>query len=475
MFLRHSMALALIALSGLPIVAQEKPISRIIFGSCLHQDKPAPIWKAMNAFNPEVFIWLGDIIYADTDDMQVMRAKYDTLLASEGYKQILAKKIPILATWDDHDYGKNDAGFEYSKKVESQKEFLRFYGVSPDSPLHTQEGIYHSRVFGPTGKRIQVIMLDERYFRSPVKRGGRPDPSFNSRAPEYLPNTDADATILGERQWKWLEEELKVPAEIRLIGSSVQILSEDHPFEKWANFPNERTKLFKLISDTQAKGVIILSGDRHLAELSMVRDAVGYPLYDITSSGFNQAFKSYRPAEKNRHRVSSMSYGDNFGVITVDWTKEEPLISLQVRDDEGDIRIHEKIPLSAIQENSKFSMPVASQDQPKPSDGAIGPKEAREKVDSEVTVEMKVAAGRKLGTRILLNSEKDFRSKANFTISMEKDALTGKYKEATEKTFIGKTIRVKGKVTVYNNQPEIKLTDEKYLEILAESKKDEKK
>ena len=125
-------------------------------------------------------------------------------------------------------------------------------------------------------------------------------------------NTDPGATFLGDEQWKWLEEQLKKPAEVRLLVSSIQVISDDHPFEKWMNIPKEREKLYALLNTTQANGVIILSGDRHLAEVSLDTKAIGYPLYDVTSSGFNQASKNWRAPEKNEHRVAVMPYGDNF-------------------------------------------------------------------------------------------------------------------------------------------------------------------
>src|SRR5437879_8884535 len=153
--------------------ADEPPLSRIAFGSCAKQDKPQPIWDAVVETKPQRFISLGDNIYADTEDMDVMRAKYALLDKQPGYQK-LKKTCPILATWDDHDYGANDAGAEYPKKREAQQVFLDFFGVPKDDPRRKQEGVYNAQVFGPKGKRVQVILLDGRYFRSPLKKGFKP-------------------------------------------------------------------------------------------------------------------------------------------------------------------------------------------------------------------------------------------------------------------------------------------------------------
>jgi alkaline phosphatase D len=337
-------ALALVALAlfgpGASAAPGERPLRRIAFGSCARQTEPQPIWDRIVGTRPELFLFIGDNIYADTEDMAVMRAKYQQLGALPGYRRLL-RTCPVLATWDDHDYGVNDAGAEYPKRVESQQVFLEFFKEPADSPRRKRPGVYDARVFGPPGKRVQVILLDTRYFRSRLKR------QDGSSSP-YVANTDPEATMLGDAQWRWLEAQLRAPAEVRIIASSIQVVPEDHGSEKWMNLPRERERLFRLIKETGAGGVLFISGDRHLAELSMMDGGVGYPLYDLTSSGLNAGSKSWRRYEVNRHRVGTMNWGDNFGMIEIDWEREDPQIRLQVRDVDGDIAIQRKIHLSTL-------------------------------------------------------------------------------------------------------------------------------
>src|SRR5258707_14083938 len=89
----------------------KKPLSRIAFGSCAHQDRDQPIWGPIVKEKPELFLFIGDAIYADTEDMEVMRKKYKALAAKPGYQKLL-ETCPVLATWDDHDYGGEDVGAE---------------------------------------------------------------------------------------------------------------------------------------------------------------------------------------------------------------------------------------------------------------------------------------------------------------------------------------------------------------------------
>lgn len=343
---------------GVAVAAEETPLSRIAFGSCANQDKPQPIWEAVVETKPERFLFLGDNIYADTDDMNLLRKKYALLGEQPGY-QLLKKTCPVLATWDDHDYGANDAGAEYPRKKESQQIFLDFFGVGKDDPRRKQEGVYSAQVIGPPGKRVQIILLDGRYFRSPLKKEfvpGEPGDGFRGK---YSPNTDPKATLLGEAQWRWLEAQLRVPAEVRLIGSGIQVVPDEHGSEMWANLPHERQRLFRLIRETKANGVVFLSGDRHLAEIARLpadhKDGVGYPLYDITSSSLNVPSGNFTPAktrfsnEINSYRVGLTYFEVNFGNVLIDWAEADPVLRLQVRDEKGGVILQHRLKLSQLQ------------------------------------------------------------------------------------------------------------------------------
>jgi alkaline phosphatase D len=457
-----------VALVAGPAAGQDRPLTRIAFGCCSDQDKPLPIFDAIADQKPELYLAMGDNIYADLkrepglDEMASMKVKYQKLAALPGWQR-LAKTCPMLATWDDHDFGKNDAGAEYPHKDESQQLHLDFFGVPKDSPRRTQKGVYNAKVIGPAGKRVQVILMDARYFRSKLKKDKRPLPG--TRIVPYLPNTDPEATMLGAEQWKWLADQLRQPAEVRLLVSSIQVVADEHPFEKWANLPLERDRLYKLLRDTRANGLVILSGDRHLGEISMDPKAIGYPLFDVTSSGLNQGTKTWRaPTEPNRHRIAMMAHGDNFGLLTVDWSAADPKISVQVRDVAGEIAIKETFPLSLLRPGAAVAgLPH------KPGEGAISPRDAVRRIGQQVVIEMKVqATGQpKGGGRLFLNSEKDFRSELNFTVVLNAAAMKGKWAKATGETFKDTVIRVTGTVSEYRGSPQIQVDDEKHIQVIG--------
>jgi alkaline phosphatase D len=319
-----------------------RPVTRITVGSCIRQNRPQPIWEAVARFRADVLLLLGDNIYGDTEDMAELRAAYDVLAANPGFAP-LRRDVPIIAVWDDHDYGVNDGGREYPRRRESQQVFCDFFGVTADSPRRQREGIYHAITCGPPGRRVQFIGLDTRYHRSPLK--ALPREQRVKGGGFYVPDPDPAATFLGADQWAWLATVLTEPAEIRIVLSSIQVAATEHGFEKWANFPVERERLFKTIREAEATGVIIVSGDRHAAEVSRMpagADALAYPLYDLTASSLNQVIRRSEPPEPNRFRMGDRYHGTNFGTIEIDWkepppTGQTPLaaVTLAIRDAQG--------------------------------------------------------------------------------------------------------------------------------------------
>lgn len=294
----------------------------IAFGSCNKQTKTNALWDEILMQHPNVWIWGGDIVYADTDNMEKLEANYKKQLQQNGYTDII-KMAKILGTWDDHDYGKNDAGKEFTKKKESQQLLLDFLGVPKDDARRVREGVYHSEVFETEKGNVKVILLDTRYFRTALKRSKK-----NKK--RYEPNAYGKGTLLGELQWYWLENDLKQSnADFNIIVSSIQVLSGEHGFETWANFPHEVDKLKQLIASTNAKGVILISGDRHISEFSKIKvPNVAYPLIDFTSSGLTHSYTNFK-GEPNKNRVGKVVSDISFGVIKINF--ETRNVTFQMR------------------------------------------------------------------------------------------------------------------------------------------------
>lgn len=306
----------------------EKKDFVIAFGSCNRVDLPNLLWDDILNTDPDVWIWGGDNIYADTDDMKALRAMYDQQKNEPGYRK-LAQTTDVLGTWDDHDYGLNDGGVEFKAKAASQQEFLNFMNVPESSELRKRKGVYNSKNYVIDGHEVRIILLDTRYFRTPLT----PDTETDKR---IKPNEYGVGTILSDTQWNWLEKELQnSTADFNIIVSSIQYLSQEHGFEAWGNFPHEVDRLAKLIDDTKPKGVVVLSGDRHISEFSKINlEGIDYPLIDFTSSGLTHAYREFS-GEPNKYRVGEVVYTESFGILEFDFKAKT--VDFKIVGDNGNV------------------------------------------------------------------------------------------------------------------------------------------
>lgn len=368
----------------------ERTVTRLAFGSCATMEKPQPFWEHINAYAPDVWLWLGDTVYADSPrpraDTAEERARivldrmpelYREQRAEPGYAA-LREQAFVAGVWDDHDYGKNDAGADWIGREEAQQHFWDFYDEPAASARRELPGTYRAIRFGPPGRTVQLILLDTRFFRSPLPRI---EESANhdwllGQPGRYEVNDDPTATVLGEAQWEWLEQVLREPADLRLLVSSIQVVADDHRWEKWGNFPAERRRLFRLLRETGANGVVILSGDRHSGELSLLDPArephpdftaPGYPLYDLTSSALTQSRPTNFAAQQegrwaspvshrheiNRHRIGSVLRYNHYGTLTIDWEAPEgPQLTLELVTDHGTPMLRQRLSLAALADDS---------------------------------------------------------------------------------------------------------------------------
>lgn len=339
--------------------ALDRSLTRIAFGSCAKQSKEQPIWDAVLATQPDLFVFLGDNIYGDTRDMDELRGKYSQLAAKPGFKKLRAS-TPLLAVWDDHDYGENDAGADYPMKDQSRQIFLDFWREPADSPRRSRNGIYASYLFGPEQRRVQVILPDLRYNRTPIARQDLGGTSYDEweaakrKAGGEVPGPyarlpDHDATMLGERQWTWLEQQFDVPAKLRIFASSLQVFADFPGWEAWVNYTRDQQRLIDLIRRKQAGGVIFISGDTHYAELTRLDVNVPYPFWELTSSGLTEVWPVNVP---NANRIGAQLREVNFGLIEIDWNSSPVQITLKACDVHGTPRIEQRLSLADLQYRS---------------------------------------------------------------------------------------------------------------------------
>jgi alkaline phosphatase D len=317
---------------GLGEPADDAVLTEIMLGSCHRGDWDLAILDQISSESPDLFIYAGDIVYGDAyswdSTLPELRHAYADLAAAEEFGRMRAA-MPMLATWDDHDYGMNDFGENFPFKGFAEELFLEFWRIPADDVRRSRPGVYDSRIYGPEGQRVQIILLDTRYFRGALTRTDEHGAAGRER---YIPTENRDVSMLGDVQWDWLASELSKPADVRLIVSSIQVHADGHGWEAWRTMPHERDRFYRTIAESGAEGVVLLSGDRHSSGLYVRDDVIGYPLYELTSSSLNMSFATENN-EPGPYRIGEMYAPINYGAVLIDW--ETTTLSLEIRDAGG--------------------------------------------------------------------------------------------------------------------------------------------
>lgn len=278
-------------------------------GSCANfgRDPIQPIWNAVNAAKPDLFFWIGDNIYADTLSEHVFVEEYRRQRRVANLEPVI-RNIPNLAIWDDHDYGLNDNDRTNPMKDVGLKAFKQYW-ANPSYGLPETPGVFFTYSYGGT----DFFFLDDRYYRSP---------NSDPMGPEK--------TMLGAGQLAWLKAQLKAskaPFKVLLSGSGWS-LAKGPVGDSWSAFQGERNELFDFIRAEKIEGVVLTSGDTHVAELNCIpwSEKGGYDLYDMTTSPLAQRMETSWMDRRPEIRIRQVFAGDcNFGHMTFDTTNEPTL------------------------------------------------------------------------------------------------------------------------------------------------------
>ena len=327
-------------------LASDTALTRIAFGSCYHPSLQSGIFNEIAGQHPGAFVFLGDNVYAEdeSDDPTLMslRQAYANLSAVESFKA-LRKSTPLLVAWDDHDYGKDDAGGDFMHREFSESLYTYAWNIEQSDERTSRPGVYLERTVGPVGKRVQFITLDTRSFRTSLTR--HPDQDIG----RYVESQDPNQNVLGETQWKWLAEQLRRPADIRIIVTPIQLIADGHHWESWRIMPAERERLYRLLSSSKANGVVVVSGDRHSAAIYALTEFEPYPLYELTTSSLNVPLTSFvkNPVdEPGPHRLVNPYYESNYGLIDIDWDAGE--LSMKLMDESSQLIAEQIIRIDSL-------------------------------------------------------------------------------------------------------------------------------
>jgi alkaline phosphatase D len=308
---------------------------RIAFGSCFfYHDRPQPIFDAIRAKSPNIWVMAGDNCYYMPPDWENERTKMLANLRNRNNPNIrpLLAATPTIGVWDDHDYGPNDADGTYADKAESLRVFRRMW-AQPDGGLPGTEGIFFSKQLGP----VELFFLDMRWHRREKQR------------------------ILGEAQWRWLVSELKnSAAPVKVVVSGSQVLPDAPAAKGWECFrhdgPAEVDGLLDAIVKSDIRGVVFASGDVHLAYLlrkhgkPLGGGLAAADLWELTSSPLANdiwhenlvSHGAYDPSILREIMVP------NFGFIDVNLDRPGKEIILTLAGASGNALVERAVPLARL-------------------------------------------------------------------------------------------------------------------------------
>ena len=268
---------------------------RFAFGSCMHHYQPqGDIWQQMVALRPDVIFLIGDNVYTNAlGDITPPYFMWQTYVLARSHINLFRNRqlIPVVAVWDDHDYGMSNGDETYPYKTEALTIFKTFFvGESGDN--FYQPNIGAASFFSIYG--YNFFLLDNRSFRTP-----------HHETPEWH---------FGKAQSQWLLDNLEGKDNAFIISGDQffggYIMKDsfqgNHP-ERFADFLSE-------LKAIDAK-VVFLSGDRHFTEVMQIpTELLGYQTYELTSSPLHSSRRGL-PSNNPLRIAGQASSKSNFMLI----------------------------------------------------------------------------------------------------------------------------------------------------------------
>ena len=269
---------------------------RFAFGSCmLDSYDQGDIWEQMVMLEPDVIFLIGDNAYTDElTDIASPTDLWTRHFETRSRVNLFRNKrlIPVVATWDDHDYGMNNAGRDYPHKDVALAAFKDFF-ASDQTENFYMPGIGVASAFDIYG--YNFFLMDNRTFRTPLR--------------------ESNQRHFGDDQMQWLLSNLQskdhafiVSGDLFFGGYSTKDSFEGHRRQRFAYFLDELKKL-----DTE---VVFLSGDRHFSEIMEIPDdKLGYKTYELVAGPIHAKTKPF--LFHNPLRIEGADNITNFTLVEV--------------------------------------------------------------------------------------------------------------------------------------------------------------
>ena len=273
---------------------------RVAFGSCTRYDDE-PIFEAIRAYAPDLFLFIGDNHYGNTNELSDLRQYYRWAHERAGRAELL-QEASILATWDDHDFvGDNTDGSDPGRDIALRA--FKNYWANNSYGLSDLPGVFSTHRSGD----VEFFLLDDRYYRG------------------------LEDSILGAAQEAWLLDALESSdAVFKLIASGSQFTLQGSS-DSWGAFPEAQARLMQGLADRGVGGVVLLSGDIHRSELRLL-PGVSYDVPELTSSPMSNSNSACRSSDE---LVACEDDGNFFVGLDIDTSVADPLLVATIFDEGG--------------------------------------------------------------------------------------------------------------------------------------------
>src|SRR5690606_17117394 len=166
-------------------------------------------------------------------------------------------------------------GKNQQQRYETRQLFIDYWNEPYNSERYYRyDGLYGVYWLEHEQGRVQVIVLDTRWNREPLKRTNWLFAWFRKMWSQQGPwEADTAADNLGERQWQWLEQQLQKPADVRIVVSAEQILAGSNGFDNWQLFPSSFVRLETLLQQYNRGETVLVGGNTHYGEFARLDDS----------------------------------------------------------------------------------------------------------------------------------------------------------------------------------------------------------
>lgn len=288
------------------------------FGSCADQKGRFPeVWRRIGREGADGMVLLGDTPYIDSTVAKQFRVKHREFLLHEG-PSWLGSRIPLWGTWDDHDFGANNADGRVHNSSEMRKVFSDYRANA--SVGEAGEGIYTRFRRGP----LEVWLLDCR--------------SFAQTAPSFA--NPEKPTLLGDRQWNWLKEGLRAsdaPFKVLAAGMTWSHKGEGLQ-DDWERYAYEREALVDFIGGEKITGVVLVGGDIHASRVERfdTRDRAGYSLYHFVTSPLHERVFASAAELEHPGLLFSRAEPHSFLLLSADTTRNPATLTAEMINMKGE-------------------------------------------------------------------------------------------------------------------------------------------